>query len=79
MPTDMPFQAQDLLAAQAKAIARYQGPEAGIDPRSMRSKLDGERWQRLQRGVYATFSGDPAPHEKPCSGRHCFAPGQVLF
>jgi very-short-patch-repair endonuclease len=26
----------------------------------MRSKLDGERWQRLQRGVYATFSGDPA-------------------
>jgi len=26
----------------------------------MRSKLDAERWQRLQRGVYATFSGDPA-------------------
>jgi hypothetical protein len=60
MPTDMPPQAHELLAAQGKAIARYQGTEAGIDPRLMRSKVSGARWQRLQRGVYATFSGDPA-------------------
>jgi len=60
MPTDIPSHAQDLLATQGKVIARCQGSEAGIDPRSMRSKLDAERWQRLQRGVYATFSGDPA-------------------
>ena len=60
MPIDMPPQARDLLAIQGKAIARYQGAESGIDPRSMRSKLSGARWQRLQRGVYAAFSGDPA-------------------
>jgi very-short-patch-repair endonuclease len=60
MPTDIPPPAHDLLAAQAKTIARYQGSVAGIDPRSMRSKVSGARWQRLQRGVYATFSGDPA-------------------
>jgi hypothetical protein len=60
MPTDIPPQASELLAAQSKAIARYQGSLTGIDPRSMRSKVSGARWQRLQRGVYATFSGDPA-------------------
>jgi hypothetical protein len=60
MPTDIPSQAQDLLAGQGKAIARYQGSEAGIGPRLMRSKVSGERWQRLHRGVYASFSGDPA-------------------
>jgi very-short-patch-repair endonuclease len=60
MPIDMPPQAYDLLAAQGRAIARYQGAESGIDPRSMRSKVSGARWQRLQRGVYAAFSGDPA-------------------
>jgi predicted transcriptional regulator of viral defense system len=60
MPIDIPPQGHELLAAQGKAIARCQGAEAGIDPRSMRSKVSGERWQRLHRGVYATFSGDPA-------------------
>src|SRR5690349_9325909 len=60
MPSDTPPPARDLLAVQSKTIARYQGPAVGIDPRTMRGKLDGERWQRLQRGVYATFSGDPA-------------------
>src|SRR5690348_2858823 len=60
MPTDIPPQARDLLAAQGKAIARSQGAEADINPRSMRSKVSGQRWQRLYRGVYATFSGDPA-------------------
>jgi very-short-patch-repair endonuclease len=60
MPIDMPPQARDLLAVQGRVIARYQGAESGIDPRSMRSKVSGARWQRLQRGVYAAFSGDPA-------------------
>jgi len=60
MPKDIPPQARDLLATQGKAIARYQGAAADIDPRSMRSKVGAERWQRLHRGVYATFSGEPA-------------------
>lgn len=59
MPIDLPSQARELLAAQGRAIASYQGAEAGIEPRWMRSKVSGSRWQRLQRGVYAAFSGDP--------------------
>ena len=60
MPIDIPPQAHELLTAQGKAIARYQGMEAGLDPRSVRGKVSSARWQRLQRGVYAAFSGDPA-------------------
>jgi predicted transcriptional regulator of viral defense system len=60
MPTDIPPQAHDLLAAQGKAIASRQGLVAGVDPRVMHGRAASGRWQRLQRGVYATFSGDPA-------------------
>jgi hypothetical protein len=48
------------LEAQASAIARCQGPDAGVDPETMRTRVRSGRWQRLQRGVYAAFSGDPA-------------------
>jgi hypothetical protein len=47
------------LAAQADAIARRQGVNAGVAPHIMRNRARSGRWQRLQRGVYATFSGEP--------------------
>src|SRR5579862_1585227 len=49
---------QDRLA-QAYAIARRQGSSAGVAPHTMRNRVRSGRWQRLQRGVYATFSGEP--------------------
>ena len=60
MPIDIPPQARELLAAQGKAIAHRQGADTGMDPEAMRTWLRSGRWQRLQRGVYAAFSGDPA-------------------
>jgi hypothetical protein len=48
------------LEVQAAAIARRQGPDIGIDPETMRTRVRGGRWQRLHRGVYAAFSGEPA-------------------
>jgi hypothetical protein len=51
---------QELLGAQGNAIARRQGANSGINPRAMRSKVRNGRWQRLQRGVYAAFSGEPS-------------------
>ena len=54
-------QCHELLAVQADAIARRQGAQAGIDPHTMRSRVRSGRWQRLQRGVYAAFSGEPDP------------------
>ncbi len=47
------------LEVQADAIARRQGPDAGIAPNTMRSRVRNGRWQRLHRGVYAAFSGEP--------------------
>jgi hypothetical protein len=58
MPIEMPPQAQELLAVQGYAIASRQGAVAGVEPRAMRRRSSSGRWQRLQRGVYATFSGD---------------------
>ena len=48
------------LASQADAVARRQGAVLGIDPDTMRNRLRSGRWQRLQWGVYATFSGEPS-------------------
>jgi hypothetical protein len=60
MSADQSSPSRELLAVQASAIARRQGASSGIDPRAMRSRVRNGRWQQLQRGVYAAFSGDPA-------------------
>ena len=52
--------ASQRLAGQADAVARRQSEVVGIDLDTMRNRVRNGRWQRLQRGVYATFSGDPA-------------------
>jgi len=47
------------LPAQAAAIARRQSQLVGIDPGTMRNRVRSGRWQQIQRGVYAAFSGEP--------------------
>jgi very-short-patch-repair endonuclease len=47
------------LVAQLDVIARSQSALAGIAPSTMRNRVRSGRWQRLQRGVYAAFSGEP--------------------
>lgn len=60
MSTELPSPSHELLVVQGHAIARRQSGSCGIDPRAMLSKVNNGRWQRLQRGVYAAFSGEPA-------------------
>jgi very-short-patch-repair endonuclease len=48
------------LVDQADAIARRQSAEVGIGQDRMRNRMRSGRWQRLQRGVYAAFSGEPS-------------------
>lgn len=66
------------LEAQAAAIARRQGQDVGIDPETMRTRLRSGRWQRLQRGVYAAFSGDPARETVLWAALLRAGPGAVL-
>jgi very-short-patch-repair endonuclease len=66
------------LEAQAAAIARRQGQDMGVDPETMRTRVRSGRWQRLQRGVYAAFSGDPARETVLWAALLRAGPGAVL-
>jgi predicted transcriptional regulator of viral defense system len=66
------------LEAQASAIARRQGQDPGMDPETMRTRVRNGRWQRLQRGVYAAFSGDPARETALWAALLRAGPGAVL-
>jgi hypothetical protein len=48
----------ELLARQDGVIGRSQALEFGLSAYSMRHRARAGEWQRTQRGVYATFSGE---------------------
>jgi hypothetical protein len=50
----------DIAAAQCGVVTRRQALAGGMTPGSLRAVLTSRRWQRLDRGAYATFSG-PVP------------------
>jgi DNA-binding transcriptional ArsR family regulator len=54
----IPANCLKLLADQAGVISRAQGVEFGLASEAMRNRVRFADWQRVQRGVYATFSGD---------------------
>lgn len=78
MPIEGSLPICELLAGQNAAVARRQGAEVGIDPRAMRSRVTSGRWQRLQRGVYAAFSGEPARETVLWAALLRAGPGAVL-
>jgi hypothetical protein len=49
---------RSLIAGQGGVISRSQGAEFGLAGEEMRNRVRFADWQRVQRGVYATFSGD---------------------
>ncbi len=59
MAQDLPDRCQRLLRQQRGVIATWQAQPAGLTPRHAESLVRAGRWQRLHRGVYATFTGDP--------------------
>jgi hypothetical protein len=78
MPIEMPPQSGELLMIQGRAIACRQGAGASINPRAMRTRMSSGRWQRLQRGVYAAFSGEPARETVLWAALLRAGPGAVL-
>src|ERR1700752_2105227 len=75
---ETPTPSRELLTAQGNAIARQQSAAAGMAARTMRTALSNGRWQRLQRGVYAAFSGDPARETVLWAALLRAGPGAVL-
>jgi very-short-patch-repair endonuclease len=78
MPNDLPDQSVEFLAIQGGALARRQAEGAGIAPYTIRSRVRSGRWQRLQRGVYASFSGEPARETALWAALLRAGPGAVL-
>jgi hypothetical protein len=58
MTLEIPAGCRELLARQDGVIRRSQALEFGLSPDSMRNRVRAAGWQRIQRGVYATFSGE---------------------
>jgi len=60
MTLEIPPDCRSLIASQGGVISRSQGSEFGLAGEEMRNRVRFADWQRVQRGVYATFSGDLA-------------------
>jgi hypothetical protein len=59
MPNDLPRSLHDLAELQSGVICRSQVLAAGSSTEVIRGRIEGGRWQRLHKGVYATFTGTP--------------------
>lgn len=51
---------QQLLDRQSGVVSRAQAVRIGLAPAAIDNQLRSGRWQRLQHGVYATFTGPPS-------------------
>jgi very-short-patch-repair endonuclease len=60
MRLDLPPDGQELLRLQSGVISRRQAVSCRMDADTIDNQLRSGRWQRLQTGVYATFTGTPS-------------------
>jgi Transcriptional regulator, AbiEi antitoxin len=60
MGISLPPDCQELLSRQSGVISREQAVHGGIAVAAIRNQLRSGRWQRLQAGVYAIFTGVPS-------------------
>jgi hypothetical protein len=56
----MPQACRDLAQLQCGVISRSQALSCGIPPDVIDGLLRAQRWLRLRRGVYSTFTGEPS-------------------
>jgi predicted transcriptional regulator of viral defense system len=59
MATGLSDELRELARAQSGALTRGQALSGGLTRTMMRLQLEQGRWQRLQTGVYAVYSGPP--------------------
>src|ERR1700755_2903258 len=60
MTVELPSECQYLISRQGGVLACSQAVEYGLDPEWLKSRLRYGDWQRLQRGVYAAYTGRPS-------------------
>lgn len=57
---DVPGPLRDVAGVQAGVVSRQQAFEAGLTKAAVTWQLQRGRWQQLQRGVFAVFTGEPS-------------------
>lgn len=78
MPQELPEASRDVAGFQHGVLSRAQALESGISPATVSWRLRGGHWQRLQRGVYATFTGQPDREAILWAALHRAGPDAVL-
>ena len=69
---------QSQLQSQAGVISREQAQAAGFSEKAIAWRLRSGKWQRIHRGVYATFTGKPPREGRLWAAVLCVGPGAVL-
>ena len=59
MRAELPGSLPELAQFQRGVLSRGQALSGGLTKDALRSRVERGRWQRLQVGVYAVFSGEP--------------------
>jgi hypothetical protein len=59
MTKELPPSARQILSLQSSVLARSQALDAGLDMETVRNRVRYGQWRRLQRGVDATYTGEP--------------------
>jgi hypothetical protein len=78
MPPELPPACRELVELQSGVISRQQAIRSGMDPDVIDRLLAGGRWQCLQRGSYAVFTGQPPREAALWAALHRAGAGAVL-
>jgi very-short-patch-repair endonuclease len=60
MAIDLPYPCRQLIELQCGVLARWQAPAVGLGTNTIKTLLQGGRWQQMYLGVYAAHTGDPS-------------------
>jgi very-short-patch-repair endonuclease len=78
MSTDLPDACRQLTELQSGILSRRQALDGGLPPDVIDRRLRSGRWQTVQRGVYAVFTGQPSRDAVLWAAVHRGGPGAAL-
>lgn len=78
MPHELPPQCRDVAALQGGVLSREQALLCGLSSDAIARRVRSGCWQRLERGVYSVFTGEPSREAMLWAMVHRAGPGAVL-
>jgi hypothetical protein len=78
MPHELPSECRDVAVLQGGVLSREQALLCGLSSDAIARRVGSGCWQRLERGVYAVFTGEPSREAMLWAMVHRAGPGAVL-